>query len=280
MRKLRRAFGTSDMSGGQEESQDPLIALQQLIARRVPVNITDSLLGATQGGVAVSDTLDGAAVCLDTNIFFRLAAMPERANVVDFLASQYRGSLIVSAQAMQEVWNNYLNGIDTIAEDLRKKINSLDDVVSSLDDSFKDYRERFKELLDEFKGEFGHLHTEGMRERVRGLIEVLKSRAMYSEVPRTLFEPYYSVRKITKTPPGFKDGGAGDYYIWLDFLYGLKAAKNQGNAFSRAILVSDDRKKDWVKGSAPHPTLSAECMQYVGVPLEVWSLRQLVRATN
>ncbi len=132
----------------------------------------------------------GAAVCLDTNIFFKLASMGERAQVIDYLAAQHKEPLIVSAQAVQEVWNNYLNGIETIASDIRGKLEALSKAVLPLDAGFAGYQERFELVLNEFKDEFGHLHNDGMKERVRSLIEILEKKAIFCEVPRLRFERF------------------------------------------------------------------------------------------
>lgn len=274
LRKLLQMFGMS-----RSKSDQALTGLEQLLDRVEPVNTIQGLLVATQAVALSPPLLPGAAVCLDTNVFFRLANLPERAQVIDYLASQHKEPLIVSAQALQEVWNNYLNGIETVAGDIRSKLEALTKSVLPLETEFQSFKDRFDAVLTEFKGEYGHLHKEGMKERVRSLIEILENKAVFSEVPRARFERFYSVRKTTKTPPGFRDDGAGDYFVWLDFLYGLRMERESGSKFDRAVLITDDKKVDWVRGGVAHPTLTAECLSYVGVPLEIWSLRRLVEAT-
>lgn len=275
-RKLRRKFG---MDSCQSEV-DALRELELLIGRSKPLNTIEQILNATQMTNSNVKDLDNAIVCLDTNIFFHLANSGRRVQVVDYLASQFEGPIIVSGQAMQEVWNNYLSGVDTIAENIRKNLEGLSGVVESLETGFSDYKRRFEELLREFRDDFGHLHRDGVKDHIRKLLDFLRGRATFCEVPRSIFEKYYRVRKETKTPPGFKDRGAGDYYVWLDFLYGMKLAKNDGQNFRRSILITDDRKPDWVRGGVPHPTLSAECSSYVGSVLEIHSLRWLEEATK
>jgi hypothetical protein len=265
----------------QDAREHALGELEDMLERKRPINIIRSLLDATQQSEPIEvSSLKGAAVCLDTNVFFKLASMSERAQVIDYLASQHEQPLIVSAQSMLEVWNNYLNAIDTIAVDIRKKLGDLTGAMMPLDAGFSSYRDRFESVLADFREEYGHLHKEGMKERVKSLVEILEKRALYSEVSRVRFERFFSARKITKTPPGFRDDGAGDYYVWLDFLFGLRLTNTKGADFSRAVLVTDDRKIDWVKGGAAHPTLVAECMDYVGVPLEIWTVKRLVLATR
>jgi hypothetical protein len=276
LQSLLRMFGMQEI----DAEEQALIALETLLQRAQPVNTVSDILRAIQTVPAASASLKGAAVCIDTNVFFQLSGKSDRVHVVDYLATVHREVIVVSAQAVQEVWNNYFNGIDTIATEIRRQVDSLAKAIAPVDDGFGDYKERFESLLSEFKDEFGHLHQEGTKDRIRSLIEVIEKKAQFIEVPRKRFEQYYTARKLTKTPPGFKDDGAGDYFIWLDFLHGLKMAKMGGAAFERAVLISGDRKPDWVRGGVPHPTLAAECFSHVGVPLEIWNLKRLADATR
>lgn len=275
LQKLLRIFGMPPPS----VEEFVLEELEALLRRERPVNTIAAMLNAIQCPSAPV-SLDRAALCLDTNVFFQLSNMGERVQIVDYLSAKHTELLVVSAQAIQEVWNGYLNGIDTVATDIRNKLDALSKAVAPIDQGFGEYKERFDALLSEFKDDFGHLHQEGLKERIRGLIELLQRRATFCEVPRQRFEVYYSSRKLTKTPPGFKDDGAGDYFIWLDFLFGLRLAKQGGAAFDKAVLVSADRKIDWVRGGAAHPTLVQECLDFVGVPLEIWNLKRLAEATR
>lgn len=262
------------------DSEEALCALEDLIGRKEPVDTIGSLLAATSGQPDKSPpSVEGCAICIDANVFIRLATMDARAQVIDYLASRHKEPVIVSAQALQEVWNNYLNGVETRAQEIQSRFESLSKVVSNLDGEFESFRIRFSSLVGEFREEFGHLYNPSTSERVRKFIEMLKKKAVFSEVPRKRFETFAAVRKRTKTPPGFKDEGDGDYFVWLDFLYGLRLSRRSA-AFGRAILVSDDRKMDWVKGGVAHPTLTAECAKYVGVGLEIWPIKRLVDATR
>jgi len=262
-------------------AEGALRALEDLIGRKEPVDTIGSLLAATSSQVNKSPpSVVGSAICIDANVFIRLATMDARAQVIDYLASRHKEPIIVSAQALQEVWNNYLNGVETRAQEIQSRFESLSKAVSDLDSEFASFKDQFDKLIEEFRDEFGHLYNPSMGERVRTFIEMLRKRALFSEVPRKRFEAFAAIRKRTKTPPGFKDEGDGDYFIWLDFLYGLRLSRQKGSLFNRAILVSADRKVDWVKGGVAHPTLSAECAKYVGVALEIWPIKRLVDATR
>jgi PIN like domain len=78
-------------------------------------------------------------------------------------------------------------------------------------------------------------------------------------------------RKQTKTPPGFRDEGDGDFFIWADFLSGLQLARANGQAFTQAILVTRDNKVDWSRSGTVHPILAAEMKALLGIHFEIWS---------
>lgn len=85
-------------------------------------------------------------------------------------------------------------------------------------------------------------------------------------------------RKRTKTPPGFKDDGDGDFFIWVDLLTGLQLARASSRQFSRAVLVSGDRKLDWSRNGIAHPILVAEVRALLNVPFEIWPTQKLADA--
>ena len=83
------------------------------------------------------------------------------------------------------------------------------------------------------------------------------------------------LRKRTRTPPGFKDDGDGDFFIWADFLTGLQLAQAKGSKFVRAILVTRDQKVDWSRAGIAHPILVAEMKALLGISFEIWSDERL-----
>ena len=105
--------------------------------------------------------------------------------------------------------------------------------------------------------------------------QLLNKKAILSYVPRTRFFEMANNRKRTKTPPGFKDSNDGDFFVWIEFLYGLLKAKDSGGKFNHAILLTDDTKKDWSYKNEAHPILAAEVQSLVGVPFDVWTTDQL-----
>ncbi len=93
-------------------------------------------------------------------------------------------------------------------------------------------------------------------------------------VPRTPFFQIARARNDTMTPPGFKDSGHGDFYLWADFLLGLLMAASNNERFTKAVLLTMDEKPDWSRGGLAHPILVAEVEALVGVPFEAWNLQR------
>jgi hypothetical protein len=101
------------------------------------------------------------------------------------------------------------------------------------------------------------------------LLEVLAKRASVTYAHRALFQNICVLRKKTKTPPGFKDDGDGDFYIWVDLLTGLLEARVKGEKYERVVLVSLDKKVDWSRAGIAHPILVAEIRALLDVPFKI-----------
>lgn len=109
------------------------------------------------------------------------------------------------------------------------------------------------------------------------LLETLAKKASTPYAPRLRFQGIAALRKSTKTPPGFRDEGDGDFYIWVDFLTGLQKAQSDKQAFSRVVLVTMDRKIDWSRAGVAHPILVAEVKALLNVPFEIWTIDRLAK---
>ena len=107
--------------------------------------------------------------------------------------------------------------------------------MEKVDDSFTEFSGRFKNLLDEFKNSYGYAYDGATIRRTSTLIEILQRKAIMSYAPRHHFLELAKQQKHTKTPPGFKDDGDGDFFIWVDMLISLIKAKNKGIHYSRAF---------------------------------------------
>ena len=84
-------------------------------------------------------------------------------------------------------------------------------------------------------------------------------------------------RKRVKTPPGFKDSGDGDFFIWADILFGLLQLKNTIELPNRLILITNYGKIDWCREGKAHPILFAEAKYLIDIDFEIWTLDKFAR---
>lgn len=227
-----------------------------------------------------SITLNETAIAIDSNVFLNLSGKREFTDALDFLDSQHTGVLILPGQSLQEFWNNHLNAVQTVTVSLKKKLDDFSDELMAVDDEFGETVPEIKRLLDELNERRGHIYSREVSERTLNMIERFKARALIPYADRSKYVSLASHRKITKTPPGFKDGGDGDFFIWVDMLTGLYQAKLDGKEYKRVALVTDDKKADWSRNGTAHPILTAEVQALLGVPFVIWSLKtfkELVR---
>ncbi len=220
-------------------------------------------------------TLSDTAIGLDANVFLRLAGHPKSADIVDYLDSRHSAPLVLPGQAIQEFWNNQLQVVDTIAATLKKQFDTFKATLEKVDKNFEGHLAQIGTLLDQFSAEHGHVYDEATIRKTLSLLEVLSRRALVSYAPRNRYQEIATLRKKTKTPPGFKDDGDGDFYIWVDLLTGLQRAQIQKQKFSRAALVTLDKKMDWSRAGAAHPILVAEIRALLDVPFEIWTIDKL-----
>jgi hypothetical protein len=158
------------------------------------------------------------------------------------------------------------------------KFEALAAEADKVDDSFAGYSQRLQSLLQEFTSDYGFVYDEGTVRDVSSVLDVLRKRSAVFYVPRLMFHELALHRKRTKTPPGFKDDGDGDFFVWAEFLFGLLETARAGSKFEHAVLVTQDRKADWSRGGVAHPILSAEVRELTGASFEVWTLDQLSAA--
>lgn len=261
---------------GIDENED-LRRLEELLGRDTPVNALGYVARNLGGAQSAGGSLRHAAVCLDTCVLFHLMKHTKFETIIDYFSAQHKGLLVVSAQTVQEFWNNHLFSIETVAAGIQKKFEELGREVQKIDRSWDSFLPEIQSLVGRLKEEFGHLHDHKLRTQLARSAELLFEQAKISEVPRSRFHSYGVQRKLLKTPPGFEDTGHGDFFVWLDFLFSIKRHRVSLCADSIAVIVTDDKKKDWSKGAVPHPVLSAEMSAYTGIQFETWSLEKLAR---
>lgn len=178
-------------------------------------------------------------------------------------------------QTIQEFWNNQLQAVDTVASGLRRKFDSLRADFDKVDKNFGDYGAQISEILGKFGIEHGHIYDEGTVRKTLTFLEMIRRRATVPYAPRLQFQEIATQRKRTKTPPGFRDDGDGDFFVWIDFLTGLQHARLKGIDFERAVFISNDQKVDWSRAGIAHPILVAEVRALIDVPFEIWTLQKL-----
>jgi hypothetical protein len=270
--RSRVVSGTNGAEAADPSPQEELLI--RILDRQTAFQPLEALVNALSQATSVIP-IGQTAIGLDANVFLRLSGHRRGADIIDYLSSAHRAPLILPGQAVQEFWNNQLQAVDAIAAGLRKKFSDLRDDLQKIDPSFGDYASQFVELLDKFSAEYGHLYDEGTVRKTLSFLEMLRSRALLPYAPRTRFHDIAAHRKRTKTPPGFRDDGDGDFFIWVDFLTGLQASKAEQRAFAKAVLVSHDRKLDWSRSGIAHPILVAEVNALVDVPFEIWNIDKL-----
>lgn len=222
--------------------------------------------------------LKDIAIGLDANVFLRIASDKDSELIIDYLSGLHKAPLILPGQAIQEFWNNQHEAFATMAKSLRSQISNLKSSITRLEDEFADYLREFDQLIERFEQEHGNVYEQSTLTKTAKLLDTLKARASVPFVQRSLLHTLSKHRKTTKTPPGFKDSGDGDFYVWADFLLGLREAQKSKAPFAKAILVTNDTKKDWSRDDRAHPILVAEARSLLKVPFETWTLKKLVAA--
>lgn len=258
-------------------------SLIQMLERSTTLDHLDALMVATQPNelaATVKRDLRSVALSFDTAGLINIAKHPRASDMLDYVGAEHEGPVVVSAQSLLEYWNNGISAFEGIAEILSKKFLELDGLVANISSSYPSLASRLRPLLEEFAYEYGHVLDERKSAQIGSVVKTLASRARTAEAPRELLAPIAAHRKLTKTPPGFKDEGNGDFFVWCDTLLALLELQISGQIFPAVVLVTDDTKKDWSTGGTTHPTLYAECVGLLGVPVQCWSVKQFAAAVE
>jgi hypothetical protein len=256
---------------GNNRTEQALDRLEELLDRRTPLAPIAALRQAVNVHSRVVPDLERIAFGFDSSVFIRLATHRRSPDILDYLP-RHQAPLVLPGQAMQEFWNNRLTVVNTISDSVRKKYNELALEMRKIGAQFENFDERMKEVLDNFQSEFGYVYDENTRESVAKMLVILEERAYCSYVPRTRFSSLAHTRKRTKTPPGFRDEGDGDFFVWADFLFGLIVSAPDRERFDHVVLLTNDIKSDWSTAGTPHPLLSAEIEALFGVNFDLWTL--------
>ncbi len=271
MRERREIFGTKR---GDLRISDLTAEVFAVLNRDTAIDGLGALLSSL--GRSNSDfTLEETAIAFDANVLLRLSNHPRNADIIDFLRTRHRGPVLLPGQAIQEFWNSQFQAVESLAVSVKKKFASLKDDVQKVDERFGDFSKRLDGMLEEFGDQFGYIYDEATLYRVQSLLSALKEKALVTYADRTFFFPLAAQRRRTKTPPGFKDDGDGDFFVWIDLLTGLSQLRKEGTIFKRVALVTLDQKIDWSRDGTPHPILSAEMNALTGAHFEVWTIDRL-----
>lgn len=281
----QRPFGTRQeaplvMSAEAREPANPADVVESVFRRDSPISALEQLREGLLPVQAERFLFRDALFCVDTAGLINLSKHRNVATVLDYFQSRHPIKFMVSAQTVLEFWNNHISAFETISASLTKRFGDLEREIEKVDASMGGFREEFKGLAARFSEEYGHLHDASGRAKLTALATQLPECAEVFEAPRMRFSQYAAYRKATKTPPGFKDSGDGDFFVWVDSLFGLVSLKRRGVEFQSAIMVTDDKKSDWSKGGVAHPLLSAEVRSCVDVPFACWGVDRLVAAVQ
>ena len=241
-RGSRVKSGTDKAQAIDRSQQEEL--LFNVLDRQTEFEPLDALVWALRP-LPNAQPLQHTAIALDANVFLRLSGHAKSVDIIDYLSSTHSGPVILPGQAIQEFWNNQLQAVDTVASGLRRRFDVLRAEFEKVDKNFGDYASQINELLDRFSTEHGHVYEEGTVRKTLTLLEMLQKRAAVPYASRMRFRDIAAHRKKTRTPPGFRDDGDGDFFLWVDFLTGLQQARQKGEEFARAVLISHDQKIDW-----------------------------------
>jgi hypothetical protein len=247
-----------------------------LLDRGVDISALSSLSVALKFELPERD-LAQTVIAFDANVVLRLSKHPKCDDIVDYLRTSFPGHLVLPGQVIQEFWNNQFLAVDSISSAVQKKFKELSDAIGEFDERFGEYSARFKALVDEFSEEYGYVFDDNTARKTKLFVDLLLEKARVPFIPRTLIAESAEVRKKSKTPPGFKDGGDGDFFVWADLLLALAELKEEGVEYQRVTLVTLEKKIDWSRGGIPHPILSAEIHAICGAEFETVTVEILAK---
>ena len=258
-----------------------LDVLAALLDRTTTIDVVQAFREAIGDGGDMGADSSAVAFILDTNAIFHVAKGENADLVLDFLTSRHEGPLVLPSQAVTEFWNNRVREIEVPVEAIERLIGQIEAKLKVLDDlDFSATAVAVRTVLAEFKNENMLVFDPQVRRTVDAAMEQLAGKALVPQVPRGRFSQIAAARNRDKTPPGFKDGSSsdGDFYIWAEGLLAIIEHNCDASqcAVDRAVLVTDDRKKDWSTRGSLHPVLRAEAAA-IGVVAECWSVEQLSR---
>jgi len=256
-------------------AEAPLKLVREAIARSAVIDALGALITLVDGTTPATPA-GRIALGFDTNALFRVAGGKRGADVVDYLAGPFPGQLILPGQVIQEVWNNQMSGLSPTAKSLHKKFEELEEEALKLDERFGALGDSIRQQIVELVAVHSRTFDPDALKSFRGLLGIMQTKADIPFVPRDSFHDLGIVRRATKTPPGFKDTGLGDFFVWADFLLGVGRAQMDA-PLAAVVFVTMDQKADWSRDGSPHPILQAEAEFVAKAPFSLWALSDLYK---
>lgn len=252
-------------------SQDHSAVVYQVLGRTLSGSadeLTSSITHLTASGAASPDLVT-AAIGFDTNAVFSMVRSKSAA-VIDFLATQHNGPLVMPGQVLVELWNQR-EDLPSIAAKISSIVAELERLVDEASSLISDAE--LDGLIQTVRGLSWSEVTSltDAQERLRLLLNVIRDRGSVGRVPRDSYNAIGRARLDAKVPPGFEDrtkdrGALGDFYVWADFLVGVR--QTNPTAIPAVVFVTNDSKRDWRTTSGrPHPILCAEVWSLFSAPL-------------
>lgn len=254
-----------------------LDSLSKVIDREIHIDPIEAVHSLMSGGGKLSEhvPLHEIAFGFDANAFLQIPRSKKFADIIDYFDGMHRAPIVLPGQVIQEFWNNQYVALHNTSSSIKNKLDQLEVEMKRVDPRFGEFSGKFKDLLDSMTEEFGYLKDPKIMENIATFCKLLLRHSSRKYVVRSRFHEIAIHRKNTRTPPGFKDDGDGDFFVWLDFLYNLAYCKGGGSKFDHCILITDDKKIDWSLNGMAHPILVAEAKAMLGVNFEIWSLAKL-----
>lgn len=239
-----------------------------VLNRTVVLDALSPLQDALAGKSKYKDPRPPFAIGFDTNALFRVALGHTGTEVIDYLRVKHNGPVVIPGQTLQEVWNNELVGLRPQAKNLSEKLDELLTMSKKNEYELGDTGHAVTSAITALMDEHGKVFDGSAHNPFLNLLDVLTDVGTPAFVPRHEFAKLGHVRHSSKTPPGYQDSSLGDFFVWCDFLYGVRLATEPYNT---VVFVTDDRKKDWSRRGIPHPLLSAEVSSLVKKHLFLWT---------
>lgn len=262
----------SGMTSGAPQGTEAII--ERMIAvfdRRVEIPALEALISSLKISSGAND-LEGAAIALDANAVLRIPQHRNSSDIVDYLSVQHSGPIILPGQVIQEYWNNQLAAVDTVARGMQKKFEAFKVEVERYQQTHSEAFGMINQGLETFKDNNSELFHPDTIHKTLTFLEALSEKAAVPYAPRMAFHRIAEQRTRVKTPPGFRDDGDGDFFIWVDVLFGLLSTMESGSTLSKLVLVTNDGKIDWCREGKAHPILYAEAKALLETDFEIWTL--------